>query len=139
LDFIERLPTSQGKDTIMVVVDRLSKSAHFLTLKHPFTAKSVAEKFMEGVIKLHGMPKSIVSDHDPVFVSHFWQEFFKMSCTKLQLSSAYHPQTDGQTEVVNQCVEQYLDALSTNGHENGASTYLGQNTGTIQRTTSQPT
>ena len=138
MDFIERLPTSQGKDTIMVVVDRLSKSAHFLTLKHPFTAKSVAEKFMEGVIKLHGMPKSIVSDRDPVFVSHFWQEFFKMSCTKLQLSSAYHPQTDGQTEVVNQCVEQYLDALSTNGHENGASTYLRQNTGTIQRTTSQP-
>jgi hypothetical protein len=91
LDFFERLPTSQGKDTIMVVVDRLNKLAHFLTLKHPFTAKSVAEKFMEGVIKLHGMPKSIISDHNPVFVSHFWQEFFKMSCTKLQLSSAYHP------------------------------------------------
>jgi hypothetical protein len=55
LDFIERLPASQGKDTIMVVVDRLSKSAHFLPLKHLFTAKSVAEKFMEGIIKLHGM------------------------------------------------------------------------------------
>ena len=95
LDFIERLPASQGRDTIMVVVDRLSKSAHFLPLKHPFTAKSVAEKFVEGVIKLHGMPKSIVSDRDPVFVSHFWQEFFKMSGTKLQLNSAYHSQTDG--------------------------------------------
>jgi hypothetical protein len=55
----------------MVVVDRLSKSAHFLTLKHLFTAKSVAEKFMEGVIKLHGMPKSIISDRDPVFCEPF--------------------------------------------------------------------
>jgi hypothetical protein len=91
LDFIEGLLLSQGKDTIMVVVDRLSKSAHFLTLSHPFTAKTVAEKFMEGIIKLHGMPKSIVSDRDLIFISHFWQEFFKMSSTKLQLSYAYHP------------------------------------------------
>jgi hypothetical protein len=92
----------------MVIVDRLSKFAYFLTLRHPFTAKTVPEKFVDGVIKLHGMPKSIVNDRDPIFISHFWQEFFKMSGTKLQLSSVYHPQKDGQTEVINRCVEQYL-------------------------------
>ena len=108
LDFIEGLPASQGKDTIMVVVNRLSKSAHFLTLSHPFTTKIIAEKFVEGIIKLHGMPRSIVSDRDPIFISNLWKEFFKLSGTKLQLSSAYHPQTDGQSEVINRCVEQYL-------------------------------
>ena len=91
LDFIEGLPISQGRDTIMVVVDRFSKFAHFLTLSHTFTAKNVAEKFVEGIIKLHGMPKSIVSDPDPIFISNFWKEFFKMSGTKLQLCSVYHP------------------------------------------------
>jgi hypothetical protein len=92
----------------MVVVDRFSKSAYFLPLTHPFTTKTVADKFVEGIIKLHGMPISIISDRDPIFVSKFWQEFFKFSGTKLKLRSAYHPQTDGQTKVVNHCVEQYL-------------------------------
>jgi IS30 family transposase len=108
MDFIKGLPPSNCKSTIFVVVDRLSKSAHFLALSHPYTAKMVAEKFVEGVVKLHGMPKSIISDRDPIFISHFWREFFKMSGTTLHMSSAYHPQTDGQSEVVNKCVEQYL-------------------------------
>ena len=111
MDFIEGLPPSQGKNTIFVVVDRLSKSAHFLALTHPFSAKMVAEKIVDGVVKLHSMPSSIISDRDPIFISNFWREFFKLSGTQLKMSSAYHPQADRQTEVVNRCVEQYLRCL----------------------------
>lgn len=77
LDFIERLPTSHSKDTIIVVVNCLSKSAHFLSLTHHFTAKIVVESFVEGVIKLHGLPKSIISDQDPIFISKFGRNSFK--------------------------------------------------------------
>ena len=90
MDFIEGLPSSHGKDSLLVVVDRLSKYAHFVALSHPFFAKIVVKHFVEHAIKLHGMPKSIISDRDLVFISKFWQEFFTMSGTKLKLSSAYH-------------------------------------------------
>ena len=79
MDFIEGLPSSNGKNTILVVVDRLSKFAHFLALAYPYTAKTVAKIFVDGVVKLHEMPQSIISDRDPVFLSHFWKEFFKLS------------------------------------------------------------
>ena len=91
MGFIEGLPPSNGKSTIFMVVDCLSKSTHFLALSHPYTAKMVAKKFVEGIVKLHGLPKSIISDRDPIFISHFWCEFFKMLGTKLHMSSAYHP------------------------------------------------
>jgi len=76
MDFITRLPKSNGYDAILVVVDHLSKYAHFIPLKHPYSTKSVAEVFTREVIRLHGIPASIVSDQDPVFVSLFWKELF---------------------------------------------------------------
>lgn len=95
----------------MVVVDRLSKAAHLVPLSHPYSAMSVAAKFVEFIVKLYGIPRSIVSDRDPVIVSEFWKELWKAFGTKLCMSSAYHPETDGQTEVVNSIIKQFLSCF----------------------------
>jgi hypothetical protein len=108
LDFVEGLPLSGSANDVLVVVDKFSKYAHFLPLRHPFSADSVAKLFMDAIYRLHGLPLAIISDRDRVFTSKFWQSLFRLAGVQLQMSSAYHPQTDGQTERVNRCLETFL-------------------------------
>jgi hypothetical protein len=95
MDFIEALPKSEGKDTILVVVDELTKYSHFIPLSHPFTNKSIVQIFIDNIFKLHGLPLTIITDRDLIFTSQLWQDLFKSLNIKRRFSSAYHPQTDG--------------------------------------------
>jgi hypothetical protein len=108
IDFVECLPLSGNANCILVVVDKFTKYAHFLLLKHPYTAMTVSKLFLDQVYRLHGMPLFIISDRDKVFTSLFWRELFSLAQIQLRMSTAYHPQTEGQIERENQCMETFL-------------------------------
>lgn len=108
MDFITGLPKVQGKDCIYVVVDRLTKYEHFFPIKSDFKASQVAELFFKEIFRLHGLPRNIVSDWDSRFLSSFWKELFHLARIELTPSTSYHPQINGQTEIVNKWIEGYL-------------------------------
>ena len=91
LDFIEALPRVNGKSVILSVVDRFSKYCHFIALGHPYTVETVTQAFFTDIVRLHGVPQSIVSGRDPVFTSTFWRELMRLLGTKLHMTSAFHP------------------------------------------------
>ena len=109
MDFITQLPKSDGCSTVWVIVDRFTKIAHFVLVKDgQKTAEGCAKLFLENIWKLHGLPSSIISDRDPVFTSKFWAELIGRLDVRLRKSTAFHSQTDGNTERINQSLEQYL-------------------------------
>eukprot|EP00253_Pinus_taeda_P004218 PITA_04218 len=109
MDFITGFPKSKrSNDSIMIVVDKLSKSAHFIPVQSTYRAAQIANIFMQNIFKLHGLPKVIISDRDVKFTSAFWRTLFEGLGAQLSFSTAYHPQTDGQTERVNQVLEDML-------------------------------
>lgn len=113
MDFIEGLPRVHGKSVILTVVDRFSKHAHFIALSHPYNATFVAKAFFDAIVLLHGFPRSIVSDRDPVFTGHVWRDLFKLAGVQLWMSMAFHPQTDGQSEIVNKTIAMYLRCITS--------------------------
>ncbi|KAJ9533619.1 hypothetical protein QJQ45_026629, partial [Haematococcus lacustris] len=109
MDFIGPLPpTSHGYDMVVTVVDKLSKMLHLIPTTATATAPDIAKLFFDHVFKHHGLPEAIVSDRDPKFTSDFWTSLFHLTGTRLLMSSAYHPQTDGQSERANRTVEDML-------------------------------
>ena len=122
MDFITKLPkTSSGCDIIWVIVDRLTKSAHFLASRETDKMEQLTRIYIKEVVSRHGVPISIISDRDARFTSRFWQTLQKVLSTRLDMSTAYHPQTDGQGERTIQTLEDMLRACVVdfgNGWEN---------------------
>ena len=109
MDFVVGLPrTPSGNDAIWVIVDRLTKSAHFLAIKLSFSVEQLAELYVAQIVRYHGIPKSIISDRDGRFTSKFWRSIHQAMGTKLAFSTAFHPQTDGQSERTIQTLEEML-------------------------------
>jgi transposase InsO family protein len=113
MDFIVGLPTTQsGYDSIWVIIDRFSKVAHFILVKITYKGPKLAKLYIARIVCLHRVPKKIVSDRGTQFTSRFWKKLHEAMDTKLNFSSAYHPQTDDQTERVNQILEDMLRACA---------------------------
>jgi protoheme ferro-lyase len=114
MDFIEALPRVSGKSVTLTIVDRFTKYYHFIPMAHPYSAESVAQAFFSDIVRLHGIPQSIVSDRDPVFTSIFCKELMRLASIKLHITTAFQPQSDGQTEAANKVVIMYLCYLTGN-------------------------
>jgi IS30 family transposase len=113
MDFIVSLPrTQRGYDSIWVIVDRLTKVAHFLPVRTTYSSAKLAELYIERIVSLYGVPKKIMSDRGTQFTSHYWQKIHESLGTKLNFSTTYHPQSDGQTERINQILEDILRACA---------------------------
>ncbi|GJR60647.1 putative reverse transcriptase domain-containing protein [Tanacetum coccineum] len=111
MDFVTKLPkTATGQDTIWVIIDRLTKSAHFLPMQEDDTLEKLMRQYLKEVVSKHGVPVSIISDRDGKFTSHFWESLNKALGTQLDMSTAYHPETDGQSERTIQTLEDMLRA-----------------------------
>jgi hypothetical protein len=108
MDFITDLPSSKAFDSIFMVVDRPMKMAHFMPYNKMVTSEETMRLFIDNIYKYHGLPEDIISDRGSQFTSKFWQSLFKILKIKIKLSFAYHSQTDGQIERLNQILEQYL-------------------------------
>ena len=109
MDFVSRFPLTQQKDdSVWVIVDKLTKSAHFIPVRMDYSIDRLVELYVEEIVRLHGVPLSIVSDRDPRFTSRFWKELQSALGTKLKFSTTFHPQIDGQSERLIQVLEDML-------------------------------